>query len=135
MDRRHSFAALIRETLRRPGPVFEARVLAVAEELEALASELDDPNRARPARAVACMRLVSDPTAGPLLNQRCPLRNCARASARSDPASAPAGALPDPGPLDEAFARSRFWNHRMALGNPASARATSSVEHADRPPQ
>ena len=43
MERRQSFAALIRGgALRAPGPAVEARVRAVAEELEALASELDD---------------------------------------------------------------------------------------------
>lgn len=73
MERRHSFAALIRGTLRRPAPAFEARVIAVAEELEALASDLDDEELALdPASAVACMRLVSDLAGSPLLNPALP---------------------------------------------------------------
>ena len=69
MERRHSFAALIRGRLRQPGLAFEARIIAAAEELEALASELDDSEVALdPACAVACMRLLSDLAESPLLN-------------------------------------------------------------------
>ena len=42
MERRHSFAALIRGRLRQPGVEFEASVAAAREELEALATELED---------------------------------------------------------------------------------------------
>ncbi|MGH3085494.1 MAG: hypothetical protein ACRDNP_15825, partial [Gaiellaceae bacterium] len=70
MERRHSFAALIRSRLRQPG---ETRVIAVAEELEALASELDnDELTLHPACAVACVRLASDVAESPLLNRELP---------------------------------------------------------------
>jgi hypothetical protein len=73
MERRHSFAALIRSRLPHPGLVSEARVVAVADELEALASELDDSALALdPAAAVACMRLLSDVAESPLLNPALP---------------------------------------------------------------
>lgn len=70
MERRHSFAALIRSRLTAP---VEGRVIAAAKELEALASELDDGELALdPASAVACMRLVSDLAESPLLNPALP---------------------------------------------------------------
>lgn len=73
MERRRSFATLIRSRLPRSRLVVEARVAAVADELEALASELDDSALALdPAAAVACVRLLSDITASPLLNQALP---------------------------------------------------------------
>ncbi|MGH2931491.1 MAG: hypothetical protein ACRDKK_01395 [Gaiellaceae bacterium] len=73
MERRQTYAALLRNTLKRPGLLYEARVLAAAEELEALASELDDEElELDPARAVACMRLLSDVFGSPLLNSALP---------------------------------------------------------------
>jgi hypothetical protein len=73
MGRRHSFAALIRRTLRDPGVGLEARVVAVADDLEALASELDDDGLSLdPASAVATMRLLSDVAQSPLLNPALP---------------------------------------------------------------
>ena len=69
MERRQSLAAMIRNSLREPGPVFEARISAAAEELEALASELDARElELEPACAVACVRLLSDFAESPLLN-------------------------------------------------------------------
>jgi hypothetical protein len=69
MARRRSFATSIRTSLERPGPALEARVRAAAEELEALATELDDRELVLdPACAIACRRLVSDPAESPLLN-------------------------------------------------------------------
>jgi hypothetical protein len=69
LERRRSYAALIRNHLRQPGFVSEAG----AAELEELASELDDPDLALdPACAVACMRLLSDPTESPLRNPAFP---------------------------------------------------------------
>ena len=66
MERRHTFAALIRSRLNEPA---EARVIAAAEELEALVSELEDDELALdPASAVACARLLSDLGGSPLLN-------------------------------------------------------------------
>jgi hypothetical protein len=80
MDRRRSFAALIRANLRAATMESDARVLAVADELEALAAELEDAQFALdPVAAVACMRLLSDPIASPLLNtslSREELRSC-----------------------------------------------------------
>jgi len=73
MERRHGFAALIRSRLNQPGLALDGRVSAAAEELEALASELDDGELALdPACAVVCMRLLSDPAESPLLNQALP---------------------------------------------------------------
>jgi hypothetical protein len=62
MDRRRSFAAVIRGTLVHPARAFEAKTGSVVEELEALAAELDDAElELDPVCAVACMRLVSEP--------------------------------------------------------------------------
>lgn len=70
MERRHDFAVRIRGTLR--GPVTPGLATA-AEELEVLASELDDGELALdPACAVACMRLLSDPAESPLFNPMLP---------------------------------------------------------------
>ena len=67
MERRRGFAAEIRGTL-AGCPTCRAPSPGVAEELAALASELDDPGLALdPACAVACMRLLSDP-ASPLFD-------------------------------------------------------------------
>jgi hypothetical protein len=66
MDRRRAFAADIRGTLANPSGC--APRADVAEELRALASELESPDLALdPACAVACMRLLSDP-ASPLFD-------------------------------------------------------------------
>jgi hypothetical protein len=73
MERRQSLAALIRSRLNQPEPAVAARVNAAAEELEALACELEDGELTLdPACAVACMRLLSDPAGSPLLNQALP---------------------------------------------------------------
>lgn len=73
MERRHTSAALIRSRLRQPSLGFEARVSAAAEDLEALACELDDDElELDPACAVACVRLLSDLAGSPLLNLTLP---------------------------------------------------------------
>jgi hypothetical protein len=73
LDRRQSFAALIRSRLPRPELAGEKHVVAAAEELEALAAELDDRRLALdPAAAVACMRLLTDLGDSPLLNSALP---------------------------------------------------------------
>jgi hypothetical protein len=73
IDRRRSYAALLRRRLVCPSVALEARVAATAEELEALASELEDGDLAlEPASAVACMRLLSDLVGSPLLNPAVP---------------------------------------------------------------
>jgi hypothetical protein len=71
IERRRTFAALIRARLTTPG--YAPRISATAEELEALACELaDDELELDPARAVACARLLSDVEASPLLNVALP---------------------------------------------------------------
>jgi hypothetical protein len=70
MERRQSFAALIRGRLPQPGVIVEPRIAVVADELEALAAELEDVALVLdPALAVACMRLLSDLAESPLLNR------------------------------------------------------------------
>lgn len=69
MERRQTFAALIRCRLAEP----EARIAAVAEELQALASDLeDDELELDPACAVACSRLLSSVPGSPLINRTFP---------------------------------------------------------------
>ena len=73
MDRRHSFAALIRGRLGDATTTDDARVLAAADDLQALARELDDDKLSLdPASAVACMRLLSDVSRSPLLIRALP---------------------------------------------------------------
>jgi hypothetical protein len=73
MERRQSFAALIRGRVREAELLSDGRVLAVADELETLASELEDGELAlEPASAVACARLLSDMACSPLLNHTSP---------------------------------------------------------------
>ena len=73
IERRHSFAAVIRSHLPKPGLVSGARVAAAADELEALARELDDRGLALdPAAAVACMRLLTNVVESPLFNSELP---------------------------------------------------------------
>ena len=72
-QRRHTHAALIRGELEQTGLAYRDRVMLAAEELEALACELEDDELALdPACAVACMRLVSDVSESPLLNPALP---------------------------------------------------------------
>lgn len=69
IERRSTFAAVIRDGLSRPGRVPDIRRAEVAEELEALASDLDDDElELDPASAVACWRLLTDVAGSPLLN-------------------------------------------------------------------
>jgi hypothetical protein len=73
VDRRHTYAARIRAELEQTGLHDGARVMLPTEELEALACELEDDQLALdPAAAVACMRLLSDPSTSPLLNPALP---------------------------------------------------------------
>jgi len=73
IDRRRSFAALIRGSVREPGASPDPRTEAAVEEFRALASELEDENLAlNPAAAVACLRLLSDLDESPLLNPELP---------------------------------------------------------------
>ncbi len=69
MDRRRACASFIRAVMREPGFGCEERVRVAARDLEALASELEDEELTLdPASAIACLRLLSDPTVSPLLN-------------------------------------------------------------------
>jgi hypothetical protein len=82
MERRRTFAALIRQHVEPSDGEAQAPVDQAASELEALADELEDDGLALdPASAVACLRLVSDPTMSPLLNPALP-REALRFSAR-----------------------------------------------------
>jgi hypothetical protein len=73
MERRRTFAALLRGRLENPSGTFDGRVHAVADELRALAADLEDGDLALdPAAAVACMRLLSDVVRSPLLNPLLP---------------------------------------------------------------
>jgi hypothetical protein len=68
MERRRIFAALIREHL-GPASACDTRLSEVSDELAVLADELEDDSLdIRPSCAVACRRLVSDPTQSPLLD-------------------------------------------------------------------
>ena len=73
VDRRRTYAVLIRGQLQQTGVVYRDREMLVAEELEALARELEDDELALdPACAVACMHLLSDVSESPLLNSALP---------------------------------------------------------------
>jgi hypothetical protein len=70
MDRRRTFAVVIRSVLSEP---YEERLAPVARNLEALAVELEDPGLALdPSAAVACFRLVDEPLESPLLDPEFP---------------------------------------------------------------
>jgi hypothetical protein len=72
-ERRHTYAAWIRGELQQTTLLHAQRVRLAAEELEALACELDDHKlELDPASAVACMRLLSEPAQSPLLNLELP---------------------------------------------------------------
>ena len=69
MERRRTFAAMLRRELPLSRRVADARLAAVADELEALACELEDDALALdPVAAVVCFRLLSDVPQSPLLN-------------------------------------------------------------------
>jgi hypothetical protein len=72
LERRQSFAALVRGRLAADDP----RLLAVADELGALAAELEDDDLTLdPVAAVACTRLLSDASESPLLNPALPIED------------------------------------------------------------
>jgi hypothetical protein len=73
VDRRHAHAARIRQEVQQTRLVYGDRVALAAEELEALACELEaDELALDPVCAVACMRLLSDVSESPLLNPALP---------------------------------------------------------------
>jgi len=82
MERRRRYAALIHHRLEPAHTGRSAGLDAAADELAALADELEDEAlELSPACAVACSRLCSDPTASPLLNLELP-QNELRSRAR-----------------------------------------------------
>ncbi|HEX4929880.1 MAG TPA: hypothetical protein VFV62_04155 [Gaiellaceae bacterium] len=73
VGRRHAHAFRIRAELQQTRLAYADRVMLAAEELEALACELEDDELALdPACAVACMRLLNDLSASPLLDPALP---------------------------------------------------------------
>ncbi|MGH3084994.1 MAG: hypothetical protein ACRDNP_13265 [Gaiellaceae bacterium] len=67
MDRRHSFAAFIRSAVREPGFGCEERVRVAPDDLEALASELEDENLALdPACGVVLPTAIERPGGQPV---------------------------------------------------------------------
>jgi hypothetical protein len=73
IERRKTFAALIRSELPRSGRPADPRIDAVANELAALADELeDDTLTLDPVSAVACMRLLSGVAGSALFNPSVP---------------------------------------------------------------
>jgi hypothetical protein len=73
MNRRLGHAALIRSWVYQPDLPAGARIVEFAADLEELAQELEDVDlELDPACALACRRLVSDPTVSPLLNHALP---------------------------------------------------------------
>ena len=73
MERRRACATSIRRTLGERLPELQARGAPVVEQLEALASELDDGElELEPACAVASARLLTDVAESPLLNAAAP---------------------------------------------------------------
>lgn len=70
---RRAFAAQLRTTLADPGEALAGRTREAADELEALASELEDETLALDATcAVACRRLLTETASSPLLNPALP---------------------------------------------------------------
>jgi hypothetical protein len=70
--RRRWYATAIRRTLSNRPP-YDARIAQVADELDALALELEDPElELAPACAVACRRLVSEPSESALFDPEVP---------------------------------------------------------------
>jgi hypothetical protein len=73
IEQRRWYAALIRSWLTQPPPGCERRFAAYADELEALARELeDDEVDLGTAPGVACKRLLTDPSLSALLNPALP---------------------------------------------------------------
>lgn len=69
LERRHMYAARIRTELAETGLLYRERVMVAAEELEALAAELeDDELTLDPVSAVMCKRLLTDFVESPLFD-------------------------------------------------------------------
>ena len=73
VERRHMYAARIRTELTETALTYRERVMIAAEELEALAAELEDDELTLvPVSAVMCRRLLTDLVESPLLNPALP---------------------------------------------------------------
>lgn len=73
MDRRRSYAAVIRSWTQDRGLPLGSRIAESEDVLEELACELEDAGlELDPACALACRRLVTDPSVSPLLNPALP---------------------------------------------------------------
>ena len=69
MERRKTFAAVLRDSLKEP---VDDHVAPAAAEVEALAADLENPDLVlHPSSGVACFNLLSDASASPLLNSAC----------------------------------------------------------------
>lgn len=74
MERRRTFASMLRRDLREPSRFGDERLVALSDELAALAAALEDEALALdPVAAVACVRLLSDVTNSPLLDPAAPV--------------------------------------------------------------
>ena len=83
MNRRLSYAAVIRSWSRQPDLCADTRIAEFAEPLEELARELEDADlELDPACALACRRLLGDPTVSPLLNRALPHEDVGSSVAR-----------------------------------------------------
>ena len=91
MDRRRNVAAMIRGTIRQPGLALESRVRAAADELEALASELEDDARPRSSLRSRLLAVAEDSPGSPLLNPALPSSDLRSSVVRIRPASRRAG--------------------------------------------
>ncbi len=109
IERRQTFAAMIRSHQAQPGLVSRAGVMAAADELDALARDLDDRRLALdPASAVACMRLLTGIDGSPLFNSALPPEDLRSRvyqirsgfKAQPDPALTESGVLSDNGTED-----------------------------------
>ena len=109
IERRQTFAAMIRSHQAQPGLVSRAGVMAAADELDALARDLDDRRLALdPASAVACMRLLTGIDGSPLFNSALPPEDLRSRvyqirsgfKAQPDPALTESGVLSDHGTED-----------------------------------
>ena len=70
MDRRLEYASMARSWARHPDPAPDSRIAQVAEQLEGLACELEAADLdLDPESALACRRLLTDPTVSPLLDE------------------------------------------------------------------
>jgi hypothetical protein len=108
-ERRRDYAASIRRSLKHRSP-YDSRIESVAEELEALARELEDRTLAfDPACAVACRRLLNDPASSALLDPEASVENL-RSSIRRIRLGLLARSVHDTRPRGSASRKEIMWN-------------------------